>query len=119
MERLVKLEVLGQEYPVYTDAPEEDIEEILHLVKMQIESNSKSTKSALPANKVAVLTSLNMAGKYVRMKRDFEQYKRKMSELVERLTSVIENSLTEEKQTQAEFRETVEEVNKSILAQNK
>jgi len=119
MERLVKLEVLGQEYPLYTDAPEEDIEEILHLVKMQIERNSKSTKSALPANKVAVLTSLNMAGKYVRMKRDFEQYKRKMSELVERLTSVIENSLTEEKQTQTEFRETAEEVNKSILAQNK
>lgn len=119
MERLVKLEVLGQEYPVYTDAPEEDIEEILHLVKMQIESNSKSTKSALPANKVAVLTSLNMAGKYVRMKRDFEQYKQKMSEIVERLTSVIENSLTDEKEAQTEFRKTVEEVNKSILAQNK
>lgn len=119
MERLVKLEVLGQEYPVYTDAPEEDIEEILQLVKMQIESNSKSTKSALPANKVAVLTSLNMAGKYVRMKRDFEQYKQKMSEMVERLTSVIENSLTEEKEAQNEFRKTVEAVNKSILAQNK
>ena len=119
MERLVKLELLGQEYPVYTDAPEEDIEEILQLVKMQIESKSKSTKSALPANKVAVLTSLNMAGKYVRMKRDFEQYKQKMSETVERLTSVIENSLTEEKEAQTEFHKTVEEVNKSILAQNK
>ena len=119
MERLVKLEVLGQEYPVYTDAPEEDIEEILHLVKMQIESNSKSTKSALPANKVAVLTSLNMAGKYVRIKRDFEQYKQQMSQLVERLTSVIENSLIEEKESRAGIRETVEEVNKSILAQNK
>ena len=54
MERLVKFEVLGQEYPLYTDAPEEDIEEILHLVKMQIENLSKSSKSMLPANKVAV-----------------------------------------------------------------
>ena len=46
MERLVKFEVLGQEYPLYTDAPEEDIEEILHLVKMQIrEHHSKSSKS--------------------------------------------------------------------------
>jgi hypothetical protein len=26
MERLVKFEVLGQEYPLYTNAPEEDIE---------------------------------------------------------------------------------------------
>jgi len=93
MERLVKFEVLGQEYPLYTDVPEEDIEEILHLVKMQIENNSKSSKSLLPASKVAVLTSLNMAGKYVSLKRDFEQYKLQMSEFVERLTSIIENSL--------------------------
>jgi cell division protein ZapA len=39
--------VLGQEYPLYTDVPEEDIEEILNLVKMQIESQSKSSKSIL------------------------------------------------------------------------
>ena len=61
MERLVKFEVLGQEYPLYTDASEEDIEEILNLVKMQIENHSKSSKSSLPASKVAVLTSLNMS----------------------------------------------------------
>ena len=105
MERLVKFEVLGQEYPLYTDAPEEDIEEILNLVRMQIESQSKSSKSVLPANKVAVLTSLNMAGKYVSMKRDFEQYKQEMTERVERLTSVIKNSLPLDNGLQAEISE--------------
>jgi cell division protein ZapA len=118
MERLVKFEVLGQEYPLYTDAPEEDIEEILHLVKMQIENNSKSSKSILPANKVAVLTSLNMAGKYVRMKRDFEQYKQQMSELVERLTSVIENSLPPDRETQTDISATGKNESESRLAQN-
>ena len=118
MERMVKFEVLGQEYPLYTDAPEEDIEEILHLVKMQIENNSKSSKSLLPANKVAVLTSLNMAGKYVRLKRDFEQYKQQMSELVERLTSVIEDSLPPEREKQSGFSETADKENESRLAQN-
>ena len=105
MERLVKFEVLGQEYPLYTDAPEEDIEEILNLVRMQIESQSKSSKSVLPANKVAVLTSLNMAGKYIRMKRDFERYKQEMTERVERLTSVIKNSLPLDNGLQAEISE--------------
>jgi cell division protein ZapA len=105
VERLVKFEVLGQEYPLYTDAPEEDIEEILNLVRMQIESQSKSSKSVLPANKVAVLTSLNMAGKYVRMKRDFERYKQEMTERVERLTSVIKNSLPLDNGLQAEISE--------------
>ena len=90
---------------MYTDAPEEDIEEILNLVRMQIESQSKSSKSVLPANKVAVLTSLNMAGKYVRMKRDFERYKQEMTERVERLTSVIKNSLPLDNGLQAEISE--------------
>jgi len=105
VERLVKFEVLGQEYPLYTDAPEEDIEEILNLVRMQIESQSKSSKSVLAGNKVAVLTSLNMAGKYVRMKRDFERYKQEMTERVERLTSVIKNSLPLDNGLQAEISE--------------
>jgi len=118
MERLVKFEVLGQEYPLYTDAPEEDIEEILHLVKMQIENSSKSSKSLLPANKVAVLTSLNMAGKYVRLKRDFEQYKQQMSELVERLTSVIENSLPNDRESQTLISKTSKTESESRLAQN-
>ena len=118
MERLVKFEVLGQEYPLYTDAPEEDIEEILHLVKMQIENNSKSSKSRLPANKVAVLTSLNMAGKYVRLKRDFEQYKQHMSELVDKLTSVIENSMDPDVEVQAGLTEAGTEENESALVQN-
>jgi cell division protein ZapA (FtsZ GTPase activity inhibitor) len=118
MERLVKFEVLGQEYPLYTDAPEEDIEEILHLVKMQIENLSKASKSLLPANKVAVLTSLNMAGKYVGMKRDFEQYKQQMSKLVEKLTSAIENSLPSDSEIQAEFNETGNRESESRLVQN-
>jgi len=118
MERLVKFEVLGQEYPLYTDAPEEDIDEILHLVKMQIENNSKSSKSLLPANKVAVLTSLNMAGKYIRLKRDFEQYRQQMSELVERLTSVIENSLPPDNARQTERGKTGKNDSESWLAQN-
>jgi len=118
MERLVKFEVLGQEYPLYTDVPEEDIEEILQLVKMQIENHSKSAKSLLPANKVAVLTSLNMAGKYVRMKRDFEQYKKQMSVLVDRLTSVIENSLPPESGMPKDYTEKEIAENESGLVRN-
>jgi len=117
MERLVKFEVLGQEYPLYTNAPEEDIEEILHLVKVQIENSSKSSKSTLPANKVAVLTSLTMAGKYVRLKRDFEQYKQQMNELADRLASAIENSLPPDRETMSDHGKKTGTESESTLAQ--
>jgi cell division protein ZapA len=91
LERLVKFVVLGQEYPLHTDAPEEEVQEILDLVKSQLENNSKV--STLMPTKLAVLASLNMAGKFVRLKREFEQYRvendRKLSMLVEKIENVL------------------------------
>ena len=94
MERLVKFEVLGQEYPLYTDASEEDVKEILNLVKSQME-DQLSTASVLPVNKIAVLTSLNVAGKYVSLKKDFEQYKQTTQQSLERLMAKIELVLSQ------------------------
>ena len=90
MERLVKFEVLGQEYPLYTDASEEDVAEILDLVKSQLESYARSA-SSLPVNKLAILTSLNMAGKYVKLKRDFEQYKQRVDLIAGKVSDNLEN----------------------------
>ncbi len=98
LERLVKFELLGQEYPLYTDAPEEDVREILNLVKSQIEGHSNTARTMLPTNKIAVLTSLNMAGKYVRLKRDFEQYKLETDQFVNRVTQKIEHSIPAKKE---------------------
>jgi cell division protein ZapA (FtsZ GTPase activity inhibitor) len=92
LQRLVRFEVLGQEYPLYTDATEEDVNEILELVKNQLETYANSS-STLPANKLAILTSLNMAGKYVKLKKEFEQYKQMVGDTVGLMKTKIDNSL--------------------------
>lgn len=92
MERLVKLEVLGQEYPFYTDAPEADVEEILQLVKSQLEANSEHMQR-LPSSKVAILACLNVASRYVKMKRDLETLRNTVHEDMERVAKRIESSL--------------------------
>ena len=93
MERLVIFEVLGQEYPLYTDAPEADVQEILDLVKSQLETNCQSSTYGLPSNKIAILASLNMAGKYVGLKREFENFRQSINEQNEKLAEKIESSL--------------------------
>ena len=92
MQRLVRFEVLGQEYPLYTDATEEDVKEILDLVKDQFEAYAQSS-STLPANKLAILTSLNIAGKYVKLKKEFEKYKQMVGETAGMMKTKIDNSL--------------------------
>ncbi|MBU0484369.1 MAG: cell division protein ZapA [Proteobacteria bacterium] len=92
MERLVKFEVLGHEYPLYTAAPEEDVREILQLVKSQLEALSLSS-SVLPSSKLAILTSLNVASKYVELKRDFEKYREMVAGYSDSLVKKIDDSL--------------------------
>ena len=92
MERLVKFEVLGQEFPLYTDAPEEDVQEILHLVKTQLEEANPGISRGLPANKAAILTSLNIAGQYVRLKREYTEYRQQVESSLDSLSERIEET---------------------------
>lgn len=92
MERLVTFKVLGQEYPLYTDAPEKDVQEILSLVKVQLENVGQACHHALPANKVGILTSLNIASKYVKLKREYEEYKQHVEEKITLLSERIEKN---------------------------
>ncbi len=89
---MVKFEVLGQEYQLSTDASDEDVSEILQLVKDQVESYSQAS-STLPANKLAILASLNMAGKYVKLKREFEEFKQMVGQSAEIMESKIDSVL--------------------------
>lgn len=93
MERLVSFKVLGQEYPLYTDAPEKDVQEILSLVKTQLENVGQASQHVLPANKIGILTSLNIASKYVKMKREYEEYKQRVEEQISLLSDKIDKNL--------------------------
>lgn len=77
MERLVKFDLIGQQFAFYTAAPEEEVAEIIGMVTELVQQNSTPTASgSIPVGKVAVLASLNIASRYVELKRDFETYKK-------------------------------------------
>ncbi len=92
MERLVTFKVLGQEYPLYTDAPEKDVQEILSLVKTQLEDIGQASQHVLPANKLGILTSLNIASKYVKLKKEYEEYKHRVEAKIILLSDKIEKN---------------------------
>ena len=90
MARPVKFEVFGQEYSLYTEAPEEDVQEILELVRNHLQETCK-TSNAVPTSKSAILASLNLAGKYVKLKRDFQAYRDQVDSLSGRIRKKIED----------------------------
>lgn len=93
VERLVTFQVLGQEYPLYTDAPEEDVQEILALVKSHLEYAGQVSSQVLPANKLGILTSLNIASSYVKMRKEYGEYRQLIEGKIASLSEKIEESL--------------------------
>jgi cell division protein ZapA (FtsZ GTPase activity inhibitor) len=74
-ERLVKFNLLGQDFAFYTGASEEEMEAILNLVRQQVDESSNESGKTIPVAKVAVMASLNLASRYVRLKQDFDDYR--------------------------------------------
>ena len=92
-ERLVRFELLGQEYSFYTGASETEMEAILALVKEQVEGGAGSARGTLPASKIAVMACLNMASKYVKLQNEFEEYRNETEKRHIRLQDEIRNTL--------------------------
>jgi len=97
LERLVRFELIGIEFAFYTGAPEEEVDEIIKMVTDLVEENcSSATTGSVAVGKVAVLASLNIASKYVELKRDFNNYKQKTESRLVRLGEQINEGLVEE-----------------------
>lgn len=92
-ERLVRFELLGQEYQFYTAASEEEMERILALVRQQVEGYADSRRGTLAAGKVAVMACLNMAMQYFQLQQEFERYKADSETRAAQLSEEIRNNL--------------------------
>ena len=95
-ERLVKFELLGQEYKFYTASSEEEMRAILSLVRELVETSSPQTTGTLPVGKVAILACLNIASRYVKLKHELEGYKKDSEERIVRLNEDIRSKLLSE-----------------------
>jgi len=97
LERLVRFELIGHEFAFYTAAPEEEVDEIIRMVTELVKENSGSSASgSIPVGKVAVLASLNIASRYVELKRDFAKYKQETDERLLKLGGQIAEQLIPE-----------------------
>ena len=92
-ERLVKFELLGQEYKFYTAASEDELQSILALVRQLVETGSNRSAGTLPVGKIAVMACLNIASRYVQLERDFEDYRRESEDRLMKINEAIRTHL--------------------------
>ncbi len=100
MERLVRFDLLGQEYSFYTAAPEEEVAEIVNMVTEIVEQNSSGASGNIAVSKIAVLAGLNIASQYVELRCQFEQYKRDTDKRISLLSRTIDKGLSASSENQ-------------------
>lgn len=92
-ERLVRFELLGQEYKFYTAASEEEMRSILSLVRQLVETGPSQSTGTLPVSRIAILACLNITSRYVKLKQEYEGYKQDTDAKIEKLGDKIRATL--------------------------
>ncbi len=93
LERLVQFELLGQDFSFYTKESEEDMEQILNLLKGIVEQDAPAPTGTVPVAKIAILGCLTLASRYVKLEKEFREYKDNSTERLTQLSEEIVRSL--------------------------
>lgn len=88
-DRLVRFHLFGQEYTFFSDAPEDEVEEIINLLQRELDTGERMSRSAMPSSKMLILGCLRMTAKFVQLSREYRESRRSQQQVVERLIERI------------------------------
>ncbi len=84
-ERLVRFSLFGQEFTFYSDASESEVDEVVGILRNELEGSDGTYTSMVPSSKLLVLGCLRIAGRYVRLSREFEEYRNRQGRSIDGL----------------------------------
>ena len=88
-ERLVEVQLMGQNFSFYTATSNEELEETLSLVRNLVDADRRQKMGTITMGKMAVLACLNIASQHVLLQRDFERYRRDSEKRLRELSNDI------------------------------
>jgi hypothetical protein len=93
-DRLVRFHLFGQEFTFYSDAPEEEVQTVIDLLRQELESSEKVNRSSVPSSKMLVLGCLRIAAKYVHLNREYNEFRQvqecAISHLIDKVSSGLD-----------------------------
>ncbi len=92
MDKLVTIELLGQEYTLRTSAEEDQVRAAADLIRHKMEEYRSATRTNVKLN-VALLTALDIANEYLRLKDSETSLRRKVEARSRELIAAIEDRL--------------------------
>lgn len=88
MDRLITIELLGQEYQFKVDSQLEDAQKIADYLENKVKDVQARVKN-MPDHKIIMLAALDIASDCYRLKREFQDYRGLMAERSKKLARAI------------------------------
>ncbi|HHL34111.1 MAG TPA: cell division protein ZapA [Desulfobulbaceae bacterium] len=91
-ERLVRFSLFGQEFTFYSDASESEVDKVVGILRNELEGSDGTYTSTVPSSKLLVLGCLRIAARYVKLSREFEEYRdrqdRSIDGLIDKMSEI-------------------------------
>jgi cell division protein ZapA len=84
-ERLVRFCLFGQEFTFYSDAPEDEVKEVVTMLRSELEGADGKYRSTVPSSKLLVLGCLRIAARYVKLKKEYADYRNRQGRSIDDL----------------------------------
>jgi len=91
MERLVRLHLLNQEFTFQTSLSDDDVAEIVELVRQEVEQLCAPRHQVIPTGKTLVLACLQLAARLVELRREYEEYRTRQDSRIDDIILRVQN----------------------------
>ncbi|OQX19010.1 MAG: hypothetical protein BWK76_05830 [Desulfobulbaceae bacterium A2] len=93
MERLVRLQLLNQEFSFQTSLSDDDLTEIIAMVRLEIDQLGGPRGQVMPTGKTLVLVCLQMAARLVTLRREYDEYRCRQDHRIDDIIHLVNENI--------------------------
>jgi len=92
-ERLVSFTLFGQEFSFYSDAPDDEVQGAVAMLRDELEGTELAARSTIPSSKMLVLGYLQLAARYVRLDKEFNTFRASQEQSIDKLIDKVASGM--------------------------
>ena len=92
-ERLVSFNLFGQEFSFYSDAPEDEVQGAIAMLRDELEGTDLAARSTVPSSTMLVLGCLQLAAGYVKLDKEFSSFRTEQELSIDKLINRVSSGM--------------------------
>ena len=92
-ERLVSFTLFGQQFSFYSDAPEDEVDGAIAMIREELEGTDLAARSTVPSSTMLVLGCLRIAARYVNLEQEHAAFRASQDQSIAHLIDKVSEGI--------------------------